>query len=112
MVRMFRIVSQNGDTEYWITNNLEATEAKRKNIQDKCWRIEMYHRGLKQACNVEHFQVRKEHSIRSHIQFAIRAFLRLEKNRIKTLTSWYEATTAILRGAITLYLTHPLYILT
>jgi len=111
LIRLFRIVPKNGDTEYWITNNLEMTEIQRQIFWDKAWGIEVYHRGLKQCCNIENFQVRKEPQIRSHIQFSIRAFLRLEKHRIKTIISWYETKLALFRDVIKKYLSCPTYTL-
>jgi hypothetical protein len=110
-VRLFRIVSKNGDTEYWITNDLEMSEIKRQILKNKAWSIETYHKGLKQCCNIEHFQVRKESKVRAHIQFSIRAFLRLEKHRIKTVISWYETKLAIVRDTIKKYLSCPVYTL-
>jgi hypothetical protein len=53
LVRVFRTVSQNGDAEYWATNDLKMTEEKREELEKKGWGIEVYHRGLKQCCGVE-----------------------------------------------------------
>jgi putative transposase len=110
-VRLFRIVPKKGDTEYWITNDLEMTEIKRQILKIKAWGIESYHKGLKQCCNIEHFQVRKERKVRAHIQFSIRAFLRLEKYRLKSLISWFETKLAIFRDTIKKYLACPTYVL-
>ena len=43
------ISSQNGDAEYWATNDLKMTEEKREELAKKGWGIEVYHRGLKQC---------------------------------------------------------------
>jgi hypothetical protein len=50
------------------------TEDKRKELEEQAWKIEEYHRGLKQRCGVERFQVRRTESIIGHIQLALRAF--------------------------------------
>ncbi len=39
------------------------------------WKIEQYHRILKQVCNLEHFQVRKETAIRNHIFSSLCGYL-------------------------------------
>ena len=65
LVRVFRTVSQNGDAEYWATNDLKMTEEKREELEKKGWRIEVYHRGLKQCCGVEQAQVRNSGSFAS-----------------------------------------------
>jgi hypothetical protein len=84
LVWVFRTVSQNGDAEYWATNDLKMTEEKRQELERKGWGIEVYHRGLKQCCGVERAQVRKAVSILGHLLLALRAFLRLEAYRLRT----------------------------
>jgi putative transposase len=43
-VKVFRIVSKNEDTQYWVTNVLDIDESKRKDMANKSWKIEEYHR--------------------------------------------------------------------
>jgi hypothetical protein len=74
------------------------TGDKRKELEEQAWKIE--DRGLKQCCGVERFQVRKIESIIGHIQLALRAFLRLELNKLITGINWYEAKLRIVREAI------------
>ncbi len=52
-------------------------------LHDKHWLIEQYHRTLKQVCNIERFQVRKEVAIRNHIFSAICGYVYLRKLCIK-----------------------------
>jgi len=87
------------------------TEEKRKEMERRGWGIEVYHRALKQCCEVEKSQERKAVSILRHLLLALRAFLRLEIYRLRTGVSWYEAKAAIIRDVIRCYLTHPLYAL-
>jgi hypothetical protein len=42
-----------------------------------------------------------------HILFSLRAFLRLEVNRLVRAVSWYEAKLSIIRGAIKTFLAYP-----
>ena len=67
-----------------------------------CWSIESYHRGLKQCCGVERAQVQSAVGQKNHLPLALRAFLRLEANRLRTGLSWYEAKIKPLRLAIQL----------
>jgi hypothetical protein len=104
MIRVFRIVTPDGDTEYWATNNLTLPPFEREHLADQVWMIEVYHRGLKQFCGVERCQARSARAQRNHIGWAIRAFLRLEHHRMCTGTSWFEAKLGIIRAALQLYL--------
>jgi hypothetical protein len=42
-------------------------EEDRKKLAKKAWKIEEYHRGIKQFCGVERFQARREITCREHI---------------------------------------------
>ena len=55
------------------------------------WRIECYHRAIKQVCGIERFMVRTSEAIRTHFFSAIRAFTQLELMRTEELIeNWYE----------------------
>ena len=58
LIRVFKIVSRDGDIEYWATGDLAMDELERLRLSEWCWAIEDYHRGLKQCCGVERAQVR------------------------------------------------------
>ena len=104
LIRVFWIVTPDGDTEYWATNDLLLPPFERERLAKQSWTIETYHRGLKQFCGVERCQARSARAQRNHIGWAIRAFLRLEHHRICTGTSWFEAKLGIIRIALQLYL--------
>jgi hypothetical protein len=110
-VKVFRIVSKDGDTQHWVTDMQDMDESKREDLAKKSWKIEEYHRGIKQFCGVEKCQARKEESQRAHIMFSLRAFLRLELQRIKSGISWFESAMKIRRVAVVAYLKNPLYTL-
>jgi hypothetical protein len=109
LIRVFRIVSRDGDTEYWATDDLAMDELTRLGLAEQTWAIENDHRGLKQCCGVERCQARAGRAQRNHIGMAIRAFLRLERHFYVTGVSWYEAKAQIVRGAIRAYIANPLY---
>lgn len=114
-IRVFRIDSTNGNAEdanYWATSEETMPESERKRYAGLAWSIEQYHRGLKQFCAVERAQVRSARAQRNHIGLSIRAFLRLERNRIRTGMSWFEAKVSITRDAVRAYLANPQFTLT
>jgi hypothetical protein len=110
-VTVFRTVGRDGDAEYWATSYLNMTTAQRAENADIAWKIETYHRGLKQYTGLEKCQHRQARAQRNHIGLAIRAFLRLEAHRLRTGVSWFEAKMSVIRDAIRAYLAHPKYTL-
>ena len=109
LIRVFRIVSRDRDTEHWATDDLAMDELTRLGLAEQTWAIENYHRGLKPCCGVERCQARAGRAQRNPIGMAIRAFLRLERHFYATGVSWYEAKAQIVRGAVRAYLANPLY---
>ena len=107
LVKAFRIVARNGDTEHWITNDLGMDEAARLGCAERAWGIEEYHRGLKQCTGVDRCQTRMALAQRNHIGCAIRAFVRLEWHRFTTGVGWFEAKVRIVRDAVRAYLARP-----
>jgi hypothetical protein len=99
-IKVFKIVAKDGDIEYWATDLLDLDEAKREKLGGYSWKIEEYHRGIKQFCGIEKCQARKSQSQRSHIMFSLRAFLRLEVERSKRGISWFEYKRQIIRSAM------------
>jgi hypothetical protein len=108
-IKVFRIVSEDGDRKYWATDDLQMDEATREELEGQGWGIEVYHRGIKQCCGLERAQVRKTVAQKNHFLYALRAFLRLEMHKLRTGISWYEAKVSIIREAIRAYLAHPTY---
>jgi hypothetical protein len=111
LVKLFKLVTPDGDIEYWATNDLQMSELQRLHLTEFIWTIESYHRAIKQCCGIEKAQVRSAVAQRNHISLALRAFLRLERVSFVSGTSWYELKTDIIRRAVTAYLAQPLYAL-
>jgi putative transposase len=109
-IKVFKIAAPNGDIEYWATSDLTMTIVQCADYALYMWRVEEYHRGVKQFCGIEHAQHRSTQAQRNHIGLALRAFLRLESHRLQTGTLWFEAKTAIIRQAVRAYLAQPLYV--
>jgi putative transposase len=109
LVKVFKIVAPHGDISYWATNDLEMDELTRLKYSEWSWKIEEYHRGIKQYTEVERCQARAARAQRNHIGMALRAFLRLEVHCFRTGISWFEAKTEIVRDAVRAYLAQPRY---
>ena len=65
-VKVFRIVSKDEDTQNWVTDVQNMDESKRKDLAKKSWKIEEYHRRIKQICGVESCQAKRK-SHKEHI---------------------------------------------
>ena len=107
LIKVFRIDAKDGSTEYWATDDLQMDELERLKFADASWRIEEYHRGLKQVTNVERCQCRLSLSQRNHISLALRAFVIVERWCFRTGVNWLEAKWSIVRDAIRSYRTVP-----
>ena len=107
-VRVFLLVAPNGKEDYYATNNLNSTL---KDVGDAAalrWRIEEFHRGLKQTTGVEMCQSTTARSQRTHIFCSILSFLALEKKRLEEGITWYESKRRIISDSLFLYLKQPL----
>jgi hypothetical protein len=108
-IKVFRVRATDGTSEYWATSLVTMSEVEREKFVLAAWRIEMYHRGLKQQCLIERAQCRRLRPVLNHIGLCIRAFLRLESHCYREKKSWVEAKTGIIREAVRGYLSNPLY---
>jgi len=99
------------DVAFWATSELTMTAAKREQVASQALVIEEYHRGLKQCGGVEKCPARRERSQRNHILYAIRAFVRLEWQRLEIERSWYQSKQQLLREAIRAYRASPTLVL-
>lgn len=78
-----------------------------KNAHDQHWQIECYHRAFKQVCNIEKFQVRKSHAIRTHIYCTLKAFCKVEIMKTKQIiTNWYQVQRQLFNNIIAEFIKH------
>jgi hypothetical protein len=68
---------------YLLTNDIDLTSQKILEIYKRRWKIEEYHKSLKQNLKIEHSPTRVEASMRSHIHLAVTGFIKLEKLRLQ-----------------------------
>jgi len=110
-IKVFRVRATDDASEYWATSLWAMTERERETCALSAWRIEMYHRALKQQCLIERAQCRRLRPVLNHIGLCIRAFVRLESHCYRERISWIEAKTSIIRDAVRAYLANPRYLL-
>lgn len=100
LVLVCKLVATNGDVTYLATDDLSLTDydtfaghfAHR-------WKVESFHRGIKQTTGIEKCKSIKATSQRTHIFSSFVAFIRLERERLKSGISWYEQKAEISRVA-------------
>ena len=109
LIRVFRLIGTDNNVEYWATNKLKMSEIERIKFASYSWKVEQYHRGIKQYCLIERAQCRRRIPWRNHVNLCLRAFLRLESHCYHKGISWFEAKTDITRNAVRAYLANPRY---
>lgn len=90
-VKLFRVEVSNSRTDWVVTNDLaqDSTDA----TQEACgirWKIEQFHRELKQLTGVEKCQCRKARIQRNHIACAVLVWIRMTAIARKALTNIYS----------------------
>lgn len=105
-VVVHKIVFTNGDITYAASNDLDLLESHDdfRGHSDVRWKIEEFHRGLKQTVGIEKCHSVKASSQRTHIFASFWAFLKLEFRRIRDSISWYEQKAQINRVSVTEWL--------
>jgi len=86
-INLIKQVVKNGDDGksvylYLITNDITLNFQEVLNIYKKRWKIEEYHKSLKQNLKIEHSPTKVETSQRNHIHLCVCAFIKLEKLRL------------------------------
>ena len=104
-VKLFRVEVCNNRTDWVVTNDLaqNSTDA----TQDVCgirWKIEQFHRELKQLTGVEKCQCRKARSQRNHIACAVLVWIRMTAIARKAFTNIYS----LKKGMLTHYMRQEL----
>jgi len=90
-VKLFRVAVSNNRTDWVMTNDL--AQDSMDGTQKVCairWKIEQFHRELKQLTGVEKCQCRKARSQRNHIACAVLVWIRMTAIARKALTNIYS----------------------
>ena len=86
-LRIIKQVVKNGDDGesnylYLVTNDIGLSFKQVLKIYKRRWKIEEYHKSLKQNLHIEHSPTKVETSQRNHIHLAVCGFIKLEKLRL------------------------------
>ncbi len=86
-LKIARQVFKNGDDGeptylYLVTNDIDLTSQKILEIYQRRWKIEEYHKSLKQNLKIEHSPTKVETSQLNHLFLSVCGFIKLEKLRL------------------------------
>ena len=101
-VTAFKFVAKNGRIDYVVTNMDVPSRDDIKKIMRIRWKIEVYHRELKQTCGLERCQSRNARAQRNHLFMSIYAWLSKFTRRLRESLSFYEQDWEIIKPAISL----------
>ena len=90
-VKLFRVASCNGRTDYVVTNDLAQNDTSV--AQQACnwhWKIEQFHREAKQLTGLEGCQCRLARIVRNHISCAMLVWVRLKQVAYQTGQTIYQ----------------------
>jgi hypothetical protein len=107
-VKLFRVTISTDRTEYVATNDL--TQDSTDIVQKVCgsrWKIEQFHREIKQLTGVESCQCRKARIQRNHINCAMLVWLRLKQLAYSTGQSVYQLKHGLLSNYLIQQLKRP-----
>ncbi len=99
-VMLFRFVSNERRTDYIATSLENPSRERIENLMKARWKVEVYHRELKQTCAIERCQSRSGRAQRNHICIAILAWIERQKKRISYGISFYQQTWHNIKSAI------------
>jgi hypothetical protein len=93
-VKLFKLVAKNGDIDWIITNDLDETLTTQvvEATNNLRWKVEEFHRELKQLTGSEKCQCRKARSQRNHLACCYHVWLSLKVYAKKTSTTLYKST--------------------
>lgn len=101
-VTAFKFVAKNGRIDYVITNMDNPSRNDVEKIMKIRWKIEVYHRELKQTCGLERCQSRNARAQRNHIFMSIYAWINKFKRRVREGLSFYQQDWDVIKTAISL----------
>ena len=86
-LKLIKQVVKNDDNDestylYLVTNDINLSFNEVLKIYKRRWKIEEYHKSLKQNLHIEHSPTKVEISQRNHIHLTVCGFIKLEKLRL------------------------------
>jgi len=107
-IYVFRFVAKNGRTDYYGTNMESPTRQAIESLIHKRWKIEVFHRELKQTCGLQNCQSRAGRAQRNHVGFSVLGWIEQANVRRKFNLSFYQAKWDTVKSAIASTLAYEL----
>ena len=107
-VKVFRLASDSGRTEYIATNDLSQCDAE--TTRQKCrlrWKIEQLHRELKQTTGIGEYQCRQQRAQRNHIACCLWVWVSLTRTARAAGQTIYQLKESLLDDYIRQQLQKP-----
>jgi len=107
-VKLFRVIVSTDKTEYVVTN--DPTQNSTDDTQQVCamrWKIEQFHREVKQTTGIESCQCRKQRIQRNHIACALLVWTRLKQIAYASCTTIYQLKSGLLSSYLVEQLQSP-----
>ncbi len=107
-MKLFRLVLSTGHTEYVVTNDL--TQDSTSETQKHCsirFKIEQFHRQVKQVTGLESCQCRKQRAVRNHIGCALLVWVHLNRVARQTGKMIYQLKQSLLDDYLSQQLLSP-----
>ena len=91
-LKLFKLVDQNGNIEWVITNKLgeDFTRLRATQATQVRWQVEEFHRSFKQLTGSEKCQCRKERSQRNHLACCYEAWVAIKVKAQEMKTTVYQ----------------------
>lgn len=107
-VKLFRVVLSTQRTDYVVTN--DSAQASTSAVKKVCgwrWKIEQFHREVKQITGIERCQCRKARIVRNHIGCAMLVWVRLNQLATDTCATIYQLKHGLLSDYLRQHLAAP-----
>ncbi len=107
-VKLFRLVLSAERTDYVVTNDVSQSSSEA--AREECglrWKIEQFHREVKQTTGIEKCQCRKERAQRNHVGCAILVWVRLKSLAEQAGTTVYALKREMLSDYMVQQLRNP-----
>lgn len=107
-LKLFRIVVSTDSTELIVTNDESLQDAQAvQQVQGLRWKVEQFHRELKQVTGIEACQCRNARSQRNHIGCALLVWLCLKRYAKQMFTTVYQLKQGLLDDYLKQQLQNP-----
>lgn len=109
-VKLFRVVISTNRTDYIITN--DKTQESANATKEECgvrWKIEQFHREVKQVTGLRGCQCRKQRAQRNHIACAMLVWVRMSDIAQTAQTTIYQIKEQLLSDYMRQQLKNPTY---